>query len=106
MSDNAAIAVTLVLMVVLVAVAVHLIRRMAAGGIRWGGEVVVRCTDGHLYTTVWIPGGSFKAIRLGPTRFQHCPVGDHWAWVRPVDPDELNPAERRFAAGHHDRPVP
>jgi hypothetical protein len=95
-----------VLFVAFIAAAVYLIRRMAAGGIRFGGDVVVRCKAGHLFTTIWIPGGSFKAIRLGPIRFQYCPVGDHWAWVRPVNPDELNPAERRFAARHHDRRIP
>ena len=106
MQDNGATAVTIVLMLALVGVAAYLIMRIAANYRQGNGEVVVRCKDGHLFTTVWIPGVSFKAIRLGPIRFQYCPVGEHWAWVKPVDPDELNPAERRFAARHRDRPIP
>ena len=30
-----------------------------------GGEVIVRCRDGHLFSTLWIPGASVKALRLG-----------------------------------------
>ena len=29
-------------------------------------DAMVRCQAGHLFTTYWIPGGSLKAIRLGP----------------------------------------
>jgi hypothetical protein len=54
------------------------------------GRTTVRCSKGHLFSTVWIEGGSLKAIRLGPlTRFQHCPVGHHWAIVHPVKPDDM-----------------
>lgn len=73
---------------------------------RGGGEVIVRCRDGHLFTTLWIPFISVKAIRLGPVRFQYCPVGDHATFVVPVDPDDLTDVERRFAALHHDRQIP
>lgn len=106
MSDTTAIAVTLVLLICLLATAVYVIQRMNAGGMRIGRDTVVRCATGHLFTTIWIPGASLKAIRLGPLRFQHCPVGDHWTWVRLVNPEDLNAAERRFAAMHHDRPIP
>src|SRR5512142_2152102 len=41
---------------------------------RVGGRVVVRCRHGHLFTTIWIPGVSAKALRLGLWRFQRCPV--------------------------------
>jgi hypothetical protein len=62
-----------------------------------GGEVVVRCGKGHLFTTNWSPLGSFTSIRLGSARFQHCPVGDHWSLVRPVKNSELTAEDRRIA---------
>jgi len=31
----------------------------------------VRCSAGHTFTTIWMPLGSFKAIRLGRRRYQH-----------------------------------
>lgn len=34
-----------------------------------GVNTVVRCRDGHLSTTLWIPGASLKALRLGWWRF-------------------------------------
>ena len=48
-------------------------------------DVPVRCSAGHLYTTIWVPLGSLKAVRLGGTRWQYCPVGHHWATVRRLD---------------------
>ncbi|MEU3334080.1 hypothetical protein ACWCQ1_23630 [Streptomyces sp. NPDC002144] len=71
-----------------------------------GGRTVVRCRDGHLYTTTWIPGVSFKSVRLGRYRWQHCPIGSHWTMATPVRDDELTPLERELAATHHDRRVP
>ncbi len=65
-------------------------------------ETVVRCNKGHLFATIWVPLGSFKAVRLGPRRYQRCPVGRHWAFVRRVNADELTPAEREAAAAVHD----
>jgi hypothetical protein len=67
---------------------------------------VVRCRAGHLFTTLWIPGASLKAVRLGPWRFQRCPVGRHWALVTPVRVDDLTDEERRQAAEHRDRRIP
>jgi hypothetical protein len=71
-----------------------------------GGDVVVRCREGHLFTTWWIPGGSIKAIRLGAVRYQHCPVGRHWTTVRPVKDADLTDEDRRLAAAHHDIRLP
>jgi hypothetical protein len=71
-----------------------------------GGNVVVRCRDGHLFTTLWIPGASLKSLRLGWWRFQRCPVGDHWTLVHPVRESELSADERRFAAEHRDIRIP
>ena len=56
-------------------------------------DVVVRCSKGHIYTTVWNPIVSFKAIRLGSQRYQRCPVGGHWALVRRVPVGELTDEE-------------
>jgi hypothetical protein len=74
----------------------------------WGlaGEVVVRCRQGHLFTTLWIPGASVKALRLGWWRVQRCPVGHHWSLVSPVDRPELTPEEAQAAAQHHDVRLP
>ena len=58
-----------------------------------GGNVVVRCRDGHLFSTLWVPAASLKALRLGPWRVQRCPVGQHWTVVTPVDRQELDQAQ-------------
>jgi hypothetical protein len=47
-------------------------------------KIEVRCSKGHVFPTTWSPLGSLTAIRLAGARFQHCPVGNHWALVRPV----------------------
>lgn len=71
-----------------------------------GGNVIVRCRKNHVYTTIWIPGASVKSLRLGWTRFQHCPVGRHWSLVTPIPVSELTEDERRAAAQRHDLRVP
>ncbi len=75
-------------------------------GYSFGRNVVVRCRQGHLFTTVWIPGASVKALRLGLWRLQWCPVGRHVTIVIPVKDADLTEIEREFAAGHHDVRVP
>ena len=75
-------------------------------GYPMGGRVIVRCRDGHLFTTVWIPGASMKALRLGWWRFQRCPVGQHWSIVTPVKASSLTEDERRSAAEHRDIAIP
>ncbi len=75
-------------------------------GYTFGRNVPVRCRDGHLFTTVWIPGASLKALRLGPWRVQWCPVGRHVTLVTLVKDADLTEDEREFAAAHHDTPVP
>lgn len=69
-------------------------------------RTVVRCRSGHLFTTLWIPGASAKAVRLGWWRFQRCPVGRHWSLVTPVKVAELTGAQRRAAAAFTDLPIP
>jgi len=66
----------------------------------------VRCRDGHLFTTIWIPLGSLKAVRLGNRRYQRCPVGRHWSIVRPLDPATADPADLAAAATVHDLRIP
>jgi hypothetical protein len=75
-------------------------------GYKVGGNTVVRCRQGHLFTTLWIPGVKLKAIDLGIARIQRCPVGKHWSLVVPVRDAELTDDERRFAAEHHDVRIP
>jgi hypothetical protein len=71
-----------------------------------GANTVVRCRSGHLFTTIWIPGASLKAIRLGWWRFQRCPVGDHWTLVTPVKVSDLTQDEARIASEHRDVRIP
>ena len=73
---------------------------------RLGGRVIVRCQSGHLFTTIWIPAVSVKSLRFGPRRFQHCPVGHHWALVTPVKETELSQEQRRAAGEHRDVRLP
>jgi hypothetical protein len=75
-------------------------------GYALGGNVVVRCRDDHLFTTIWIPGASVKSLRLGWARYQYCPVGRHWSLVKPVRISELTEDERCFADEHRDVRIP
>lgn len=75
-------------------------------GSLFGMDTAVRCRDGHLFTTLWVPGASLKAIRLGWWRFQRCPVGQHWSLVTPVVAASSSEEERDLAARHHDIRVP
>ena len=59
---------------------------------------IVQCQSGHLFTTIWIPGASFKSLRLGWWRLQRCPVGHHWSLVTPVRESELTEEEKASAA--------
>jgi len=69
-------------------------------------DTVVRCRNGHLFTTLWIPGISFKAIRLGWWRFQRCPVGTHWSLVTPVKASDLTEEQMQLAARSRDVRIP
>jgi hypothetical protein len=66
----------------------------------------VRCSAGHLFTTIWIPLASLKAARFGGRRFQRCPVGGHWAMVTPLDPAAADPADLQAAKAVHDIRIP
>ena len=71
-------------------------------------DTPVRCAAGHLFTTIWIPFGSLKAVRLAGERYQHCPVGHHWTTVTPLDLDGTapDPQQLAVAAKVHDIRIP
>jgi hypothetical protein len=75
-------------------------------GYKLGGNVIVRCRQGHLFTTLWIPGVKLTAIDLVVARVQHCPVGNHWSLVVPVREPDLTEQERERARERHDVPIP
>jgi hypothetical protein len=79
---------------------------MRLRGYRLGTNVAVRCRDGHLFTTIWIPGGSLKSVRFGWWRFQRCPVGKHWSLVTPVKDSDMSSKERRIASESRDVRIP
>jgi hypothetical protein len=79
---------------------------MKLRGYRMGGNLVVRCREGHLFTTIWLPGASLKSLRFLWWRFQRCPIGKHWSIVTPVKESELTADERRTASEHKDVRLP
>ncbi len=95
---------TLILLVVATYVIGTVIARRR--GYNMGGNVVVRCRRGHLFTTLWIPGVSLKALRLGWYRLQWCPVGRHWSLVSPVNPRDLDDDARLASTVHRDLRLP
>ncbi len=79
---------------------------MRLRGYRMGGNIVVRCREGHLFTTIWVPGASLKSVRLGWWRFQRCPVGKHWSIVTPVKESDLTEEEKLIANENKDVRIP
>ncbi len=75
-------------------------------GYKLGTNVVVRCRQGHVFSTIWIPGVKVKAVDLVVARVQRCPVGKHWSLVVPVREKDLTEGERQFAKEHRDIRVP
>jgi hypothetical protein len=75
-------------------------------GYSLGANTVVRCRQGHLFSTVWIPGVKLKELDLVVARVQRCPVGKHWSLVVPVRNTDLTEEERQFARAHHDIRIP
>jgi ABC-type sugar transport system substrate-binding protein len=68
-----------------------------AAGYKLGLNTPVRCRDGHVFRTVWLPGVNLKALDLGIARVQRCPVGRHWSLVTPVRDRDLSPGDRQRA---------
>ena len=92
----------------MVAIAAGLVETlmMRTRGYSTGRNVIVRCRQGHLFSTIWIPGASLKSIRLGLRRIQYCPVGHHWSTVTPVREADLSKGERRRATKAKDIRLP
>jgi hypothetical protein len=91
--------ITIIVLAVVAAVVVIANIVVRRKGYSIPGKTVVRCSKGHLFTTTWVEGGSFKAVRLGPlTRYQRCPIGKHWAIVHPVKSEDLTDEQRRIGA--------
>jgi hypothetical protein len=63
------------------------------------GTAIVRCSKGHIFKTTWVEGVSLRAIKLGPrSRYQRCPVGNHWAVEHLLRDEDLTEADRRLLA--------
>jgi hypothetical protein len=90
--------------VIVMAASTIVARRKGYSGM--GGSTIVRCRQGHLFTTIWVPGASFKAVRLGNARWQRCPVGKHWSLIKPVKDADLTDEERQIAAQSRDVRIP
>jgi hypothetical protein len=75
-------------------------------GYKFGFSTPVRCRQGHLFTTIWIPGASVKSVKLGFRRFQRCPIGPHWSLVAPVKDRNLTEEQRRESREHRDVRIP
>jgi hypothetical protein len=74
-----------------------------AFGYKFGGNVVVRCNKGHLFTMLWVPGVKVRSLDLGIARYMRCPVGRHWGLVVPVRDRGLTDEQRREAQAHRVR---
>ena len=75
-------------------------------GYKLGTHTIVRCRQGHLFSTIWIPGVKLNALDLGVARVQRCPVGKHWSLVVPVRDADLSDRQRELARAHRDARVP
>jgi len=75
-------------------------------GYNLGTDTVVRCRQGHLFSTIWIPGIKLKELDLVVARVMRCPVGHHWSLVVPVRDVSLTEEERQYALAHHDIRIP
>lgn len=67
---------------------------------------IARCQDGHLFETPYLSVMSLKAVRLGSTRLQRCPVGKHWARVTFVPVGDLSEPQLAEARQHRTSPIP
>jgi hypothetical protein len=92
--------IILAVIVVLTVVIVGLNVGVRRTGYAIPGRTPARCSAGHLFLMNWVMGGSLTMVRLGPLkRWGRCPVGHHWATVRPVKDADLSAEERRSLYG-------
>lgn len=88
---GAAIIAAIVIVIVVLTIAA---RRRGYSGM--GGDTVVRCRRGHLFTTIWVPGASFKSVRLGCGGSNTAPLA---ITGRSSPQSERRRADRRGEAG-------
>ncbi|WP_034087224.1 hypothetical protein [Streptacidiphilus albus] len=60
---------------------------------------VMRCKDGHLFETPFLPMVSLKAVKLPRGRYQRCPVDGRWGicdlqFTAELSEDERDEAHR------------
>lgn len=67
---------------------------------------IVQCSQGHYFSTIWLPLMSFKAIRLGDRRLQRCPVCHRFRSVVQVSADQLTAEELHAAEALKDSRIP
>lgn len=67
---------------------------------------IVECSSGAYYSTIWVPLVSFKALRLGNTRVQPCPIHHKWEKTWLVAPDTLEPEVLAKARATRDSRIP
>ncbi len=66
-------------------------------GFKRDGEVIARCRDGHLFTTIWVGEFSWHKLDLGWAKIQRCPVDGRLTIVRAVEPGQLTTEEKKAA---------
>ncbi len=69
-------------------------------------RTIVRCSSGGFFSTIWIPLVSLKAVRLGTSRYQRCPVHHRWEKVSRVDESALTADETATALATKDIGIP
>ena len=67
---------------------------------------VMRCPDGHLFETPFLPMMSLKAIRTPRGRIMRCPVDGRRGLVELMFTAELTPAQRDEARRNRTSPLP
>lgn len=67
---------------------------------------VMRCSQGHLFETPFVPFASLKALRTPTGRVQRCPVCGRMRAVELMLTEELTPRQRAEAHGHRTGPLP
>ena len=75
-------------------------------GFKKDGEVVARCSQGHLFTTVWVDRWTWRRFDVGFLKIQRCPVDGRLTVVRPAEVSDLTPEERKQAKLVKDRVPP
>ncbi len=67
---------------------------------------VMRCKQGHLFETPFLPLVSLKAVKLPQGRFQRCPVDGRWGICELQFTADLSEDELEQARQHRTSPLP